>query len=109
MSPRKIAEQAHQFSATGTHTVVDMSTGPMSSFGLQAKLGAAVTAWTLLLEGTIDGTNWDTILTHTNVTPGDGKMIWTTVPKPCKKVRLNLSSLTGAGTLDCALLGVPVA
>ncbi len=37
--------------------------------------GAAATSWTVVLEGSIDNVNFDTILTHTNVT-GNGKMVW---------------------------------
>lgn len=109
MSPRKIAEKTKSFSATGVDTAVDMSTGPMKTFGLQIKKTGSVTAWTVVLEGSLDGTNFDptAILSHTESAPGDGKIVWTTALKPVKKIRMNCSVLTGAGTVECALLGVP--
>lgn len=107
MSPRKIAEQAHTFSAVAVHTAVDMSTGPMATFGLQVVKTGSVTAWTVSLEGSLDGTNYDTVLaTHTEVTPGDKKIVFTSA-KPVKKVRMNCTVLTGAGTVVCNMLGVP--
>lgn len=107
MSPRKIAEYSKSFTATGVDShVIDMSTGPMAHFALQAK-ASGFTAWSVKLEGSIDGTNYDTVLTHDNSSPGDGKLVWTTTAKPIKKARLNFATSTGSGTLDVTMLGVP--
>lgn len=107
MSPRKIAEALANFTAIAIGTVIDMSTGPMQNFAVQVDAPVGVTAWTVLLEGTVNGTKWDTVLTHTNASPGDGKIVWTTAPKPVKKVRLNCTAYTGTGTLVAGLLGTP--
>lgn len=108
-SPRKLAEGSKTFSATGFDVAAgstDCTAGPMRSFALQAKKTGSVTAWILTLEGTIDGVNWDTLLTHTETAPGDGKLIWVK-DKPATKLRMSLSVLTGAGTLAAKYIGLP--
>lgn len=54
---------------TGTTTgVVIPVTSPVKTFAIQVKgTGAAASVWTVLLEGSIDGTNYTTIMTHTNI------------------------------------------
>jgi hypothetical protein len=65
--------------------------GPCSQFGVQLKgNGAAPTSWTLTLEGSLDGANWSTLITHN---ANDGSTQWTT-GKPCLFVRANLSALS---------------
>ena len=55
---------------------VDTSVNLAELFGIQVKgTGAAPTTWNVVLEGSLDGTNFSTILTHTNVT-GDGAVVW---------------------------------
>ena len=56
------------FTATGTGDTVDLTVFPMKSFSMQVTgTGGTPTLWTAILEGSLDGTNFDTILTHTNV------------------------------------------
>jgi hypothetical protein len=71
--------------ATDTHTLVVFQTG-------------VVTAWTVLLQGSLDsGTNWFTIATHTNAT-GSGVAVFTNTA-PATMLRTNVTLLTlGAGT-----------
>ena len=110
MSPRKLAEYSVVLTAASlagdlAAALVDMRTGPMHTFAVQAK-ATGFTAWSLLLQGSLDGVNWVTLLAHTQATPGDGAIVWTTAKLPVKKVRLNLTSVTGSGSLACAMLGV---
>lgn len=110
MSPRRLAEKTFSFTAANVagdllSTLTDMSNGPMTHHALQVK-ATGFTAWTLLLEGTLNGTDWETLVTHTNVTPGDGKIIWTTTPKVAKKTRMSLTAVTGSGTIAAHYLGV---
>lgn len=114
MSPRKLAEKTFNFTAAAqpadlTSTTVDCSNGPMQSFALQAK-ATGWTAWSLKLEGTLDGVNWDTLLTHDATTPTDGKIIYSTTKKPVKKLRMNLASASGGSSgqaLSATFLAIP--
>lgn len=108
MSPRKLAERTKTFTAVETDSVVEMSTGPMKTFALQAK-ATGWTAWSVVLEVSLNGTGWETILTHDNTT-GDDKIVWTTAYKPGKKARLRLVSASGGvsgQSLAVSMLGMP--
>jgi len=86
--------------ATGAQTAVPI-TGDKKVFGLQVLKTGAVTSWTVTLEGGLDGTNFTTLLTHTDVTPGDTKLIWNAagVLTPVTNVRVNVTALVlGGGT-----------
>ena len=64
---------------------------PFTKYAIQAKgVGAAPTSWTAILEGSLDSTNWTTLISHT--TP-DGSTQFA-VDKPATSVRLNLSTLS---------------
>ena len=54
---------------TGTETGASQVV-PARNWSLQVVTGTATT-WTVLVEGSNDNANWDTMLTHTNATPGD--------------------------------------
>lgn len=72
---------------------------PFNGYAIQTKgVGAAPTSWTAILEGSLDSTNWTTLISHT--TP-DGSTQWV-VDKPVTFVRLNLSALSlgGATAID---------
>lgn len=83
--------------ASGSKT---SSAQPFRYYTLVVKATGTVTSWTVLLEGSLDGTNWTTLVTHTNAAPGDGLAIFeTTAPQPVTYVRLRCSAITlGAGT-----------
>jgi hypothetical protein len=65
------------FTAPGTGTTFDCSAAPLKNFALQVSgTGAVATLWTVLLEGSIDNSNFTTILT--NMTPvGDSICVFT--------------------------------
>lgn len=97
------------FTATGARTSVKNDTGA-KFFAVQVKGRAAgATAWTLALEGSVDGTNWTSILSHgTADLDGTVKNSGAT-PWPVLYVRLNLSALTigSAAVLDVKVNGLP--
>ena len=88
-------------SATFTTTANSTTQGlgiPISKFGLQVKRTGVVTSWTVNIDGSIDGSNFFTLVSHTNVAPADGGIIWT-FDKPVLYWRLACSALVlGGGT-----------
>lgn len=83
---------------------------PMSSFSIQVVPTGAVTSWNVVLEGSLNGVNFDTILTHTNVSPGSGKLVVSgTAQFPVLYFRSRCTALAlGAGTdIVVNVLGVP--
>lgn len=59
------ATRSDTYTTTANGTQVDASTKPCKRFALQVKgTGAAATAWNIILEGSLDGTNYTTILQH---------------------------------------------
>lgn len=69
------------YTTTANGTQVDASSKPCSKFSLQVKgTGASATAWNVLLEGSLDGTNYTTILQHSSANPlganADGATVW---------------------------------
>ncbi len=74
--------RADTYASTANGTQVDVSAKPCSKFSLQVKgTGAAPTAWNVLLEGSLDGTNYTTIVQHSSANPlganADGSTVWT--------------------------------
>lgn len=78
------ATRSDTYTTATNGTQVDVSTKPCSTFSLQVKgTGAAATAWNIILEGSLDGTNYTQILQHAtsgNTPPlgaqGDGTTMW---------------------------------
>lgn len=83
------------FTGTGNGTSVDATNNPFQSFGMQViGTGATPTLWTLVLEGSVDGSNFTTILTH-STSLGISVNLWTgTSLTPCRYVRSRVISLT---------------
>lgn len=71
-----MSTRSDTFTATGNGTAVDMSALGASKFSIQVTMTGTVTSWDVRLEGSLDGVTYTTILTHTNVTPGDGLMVY---------------------------------
>lgn len=70
------------YTTTANGTQVNAATKPCTKFSLQVKgTGAAPTAWNIILEGSLDGTNYTQILQHSNANPlgadTDGATVWT--------------------------------
>lgn len=92
--------RADTFTTTSNGTTVDVHLAPLKSFTLSVKATGSVTSWTVVLECSLDNTNFTTVLTHTNVTPGDGVAVFSgTSLAPCMYFRSRSSAITlGAGT-----------
>lgn len=90
----RVAPQRKVFTATGAGDIIEIGDAAQR-YALQV-VGDPVPAdaWTVDLEGSLDGKNFDTILTHTTGT-GDGKL-WFSGNQifPALFVRANVRQLT---------------
>lgn len=64
--------------------------------------GAGATSWSVTLEGSLDGKNWTTLITH-SATDGSTSFL---VDKPCIAIRANVGSLSlgSATAIDVSIL-----
>lgn len=87
--------QSASYTTTGAGTTVDVHLFPFENFGVQVVgVGATPTSWTVNLEGSLDGTNFTTILTH-DTEIGDKNVIWLGANRsPVLYFRVNVASLT---------------
>ncbi len=91
-------------------TTVDVSAQGMGRFGIQCKQTGTVTSWTIVLEASLDGSNFFTLLTHTKVDNGDGAAVFTgTNVYPVLYFRSRCSAITlGGGTnVVATIVGFP--
>ena len=78
------ATRSDTYTTAANGTQVNTALQPVKHFGLQVKgTGAAATAWNIILEGSLDGTNYTQILQHAttgNSPPfgesADGVTLW---------------------------------
>lgn len=105
------ASRADTFTTTGSGATVDVSAQGMSKFGIQVKgTSVAPTSWTVVLEGSLDGTNFSTLLTHTNTSLGDGAVLHsgaTVLPVLYFRSRCTALSLGSATNIVVTIVGVP--
>ena len=102
------AVQTTTFTATGSGTTIDVSDDPLSKFSLTVVPTGAVVSWTVVLEGSINGSNFTTILSQTNVI-GSGITVFSgNSLSPCLYFRVRCSALVlGLGTnIVATILGV---
>lgn len=98
MTSRHLREKWVALAAVANGEIIPFST-VLSKFSLQVirTLGTTPT-WTALLQGSLDGENWVTLLTITDVDPaGETKSI---VDKPMLAARIRISAVTGTPTLN---------
>lgn len=60
------AIQSDTFTTTGNGATVSFAHRPFSAFSIVVNPTGTVTSWTAILEGSLDGTNFTSILPHTN-------------------------------------------
>lgn len=74
-SSLNFSKQVDTYTAIGNGTAIEAS---VKSYGLQVKgTGATALVWDVKLEASLDGTNYVTILTHTQlIGTGDGNIIY---------------------------------
>jgi hypothetical protein len=86
-------------------TTVAATSNGVKHFGLQVTKNGAVTAWQVVLEGSIDGTTFTTLMTHTEA-DGDGAVIWTPQAVPALRFRSRCVSRTGGTDVTAAIVGM---
>lgn len=75
-APDSFFSRSDTFTAAGNGVTVNASDRPINSFAIQVVgTGASATAWTVVLEGSLDGTNFTAMLTHNTVT-GNGTVLF---------------------------------
>ena len=93
---------------TGPTDTIDVSGSPMVTWTLQVKGDpVAATLWEVVLEGSVDGINFSTILSHTSAT-GDGINLFSgTTLFLAKYYRVNVVTLTlgGASNIVASVVG----
>jgi hypothetical protein len=111
------SSRSDTFTGTGSGTTVDVNAQAMSSFSMSVKgTGAAPTSWTVNLQISLDGTNWTTIMVHSNTSPpadevrADGQTISTGANRyVAHYFRTNVSALVlgGASNIVVQISGKP--
>lgn len=87
------------FTSTTNGTTIGDGFQVFKFFSIQVTMTGAVTSWTVVLEGSLDNTNFTTILSHTNVTPGDKLVLSTTNVVPVLYFRARCAAIVlGGGT-----------
>jgi len=98
------------FTGTGDGTAVNSADLGVKHYSLQVVATGAVSAWTVNLQVSLDGTNYVTILTHTQAANGTGAVVFSGANVyPALYFRTNCSAITlGGGTNVIAyVVGVP--
>jgi hypothetical protein len=104
------SSRSDTYTAAANGTTVDVSAQGMKRFGLQVKQTGTVSSWTVLLEVSLDGTNFVTVLTHTKADDGDGAIAFTGANLyPALYFRSRCSAITlGGGTnVIATIVGMP--
>lgn len=81
---------------------------PAKSFSMQVKgIGAIPQAWTVVLEGSLDGLFFTTLMQHTK-TDGDGKIVDLVPPTLVRFTRIRVASLNlgAASNIKVVIFGI---
>lgn len=93
--------------ATGAGTALPL-TGNENTFTFQANINAACTALTVAIEGSLDGVNWATLVSHALIA-GEitalTSIFASTTPTFLTYIRANITTLTGVGA-TASVLGI---
>lgn len=91
------ATRSDTFTVPANGTTVTSTSAPKQNFALQVNQTGTVDAWNVVVQTSLDGTNFTTVLTHTEAT-GTGVTVFV-ADKPALYYRSKLVSVTlGAGT-----------
>lgn len=104
------AARSDTYTTTATGTAVDGSLRNFKFFGIRVTgTGAAPTSWTVVLEVSVDGTTYNTLLTHTNTTDSNGAAQWSASPAPGLKFRSRCTALSlgSATNIVVDIIGAP--
>lgn len=97
------------YTTTSTGVILNCSTNPFSTFTISVSATGSVTSWNVVLEGSLDGVNFSTILSHTN-SLGSGSSVFSgNMRSQALYFRSNCTALTlGSGTnIIVSILGAP--
>jgi len=92
----RVLNDSSTFTSALTGSATSLS-GCQKYFSLQVVATGAVTSWTVVLELSIDGTNYTTVLTHTNADVAAVKFLTTPAPALYMRARC-VAIVLGAGT-----------
>lgn len=81
------------YTSTGIGTTADVSTVPLSNFTLLVTTTGTVTSWIVILEGSIDGINFSTMATHTNLVGANISVFPGVNKSPCLYFRTRCTAL----------------
>lgn len=82
-------------------TVVDVNKVPCNRFAIQVVgVGGTPTVWTVILEGSLEGTLFTEIGQHNNTNDTINKMRWFSAPTAVKYFRSRISALTLSGATN---------
>lgn len=102
--------RSDSFTGVASGSTLAATSAPVKSFSIAVKgTGTSATTWNIVLEGSLDGVNFTSILTHTNTT-GDGVTLSSgTAKSPCLyfRSRVTALSLGSATNVVVTILGVP--
>ncbi|GAC1501935.1 MAG: hypothetical protein NVS1B10_06430 [Candidatus Saccharimonadales bacterium] len=100
--------QTDTFTIAGNGITAGAASVGVKSFALSVAATGAVTSWSVVLEGSLDGINYTTILTHTNTT-GSGVTLFSGASfYPCINFRSRCTAIVlGTGTnVVATILGI---
>ena len=101
-------KQIDNFTAPTSGTTINVATTPISKFTISASTTGILTSWIIILEGSIDGTNFTPIVTHTNLIRNNVAIFSGVNLAPCLYFRTRCSEITlGLGTsITVTVIGV---
>lgn len=96
------------FSGIGNGTVLDMSLQPAKYFSLQVRQESGLALlWSVLLEVSLNGSEWSTIASHTNVAQSLGDIVLPQiVPYPARYLRFRVTGVTVGASIKASALAM---
>lgn len=99
------------FTSTGISPYLTATVGTLGTFSMTVKgTGASPTSWSVNLEGSLDGVNFTSALTHTNTNNANGAILYSGFFRaPSKYIRAHVTALVlgSATNITVTMLGVP--
>jgi hypothetical protein len=95
--PYYVTASTVQASGAFTISTITAAQHPLKFYSLQVKgVGAAASAWNVSIDGSLDGVNFYTILSHINTGAADGQVITSSASAamPMLYIRAKLNSVT---------------
>jgi hypothetical protein len=102
--------QLETFTTATTGTLINLTQQAMSRFAMQVAETGTVTSWTVVLEGSLNGSNFQELLQHTKAETLNGTILWTgpnLYPVSYLRVRVVAITLGGGTNIQVTLVGMP--